>query len=785
MNGGNNMATKGMTVFSHQGEDYTINDQNIAGEFSASVTYAKGKHVYYQGNLYRFTAAHAAGAWSGSDVEAIEIGEEVKNAIEIIEDIKTENYYVKSGTGVISFFEDSHVASGDKIAFILVNNANTNQMTVYGMYGETLDDGYDTLIAYYDKNSYETVVTASRNYNKINFYISSTSFIIAARLIRQNGTLDTIPDADTMKIYHANRATAQVHDRTYSSGDEIYFRVFNRSSDSVTFQLYGMYDAAGSGSDMLLAEMEPDTGIREVTLKRAYHHLQVAVAPYSSSYSDNYDFGIVKANKKSLIKDVYNLLYRDTYEIASTNGGSVEFLKYRGISKDEIINIKILAGTSTNITLYGYYGETINDGYDTLATGLYASNNPIRIKAGRNYHHIYAYSTGTGTSVGYYVEENSQVENDYDMRVYFSSKPTAQVHDCGFSQGESIYFRIKDSEAQGQQYQLYGIYTYNQNDGADLLLNFVSKEAGIQKVTLSRNYHHLQVAVQPWDAGFSTSYEFGIMRSSKANILDDIWRLTNKDTGSIGNDLYKAFKRVGVVGDSLSVGYMYNKSTETATARMLEYSWPKVVMKETGVPWLNLGTAGQNVLTWCSNATYGKVQAEAVGNKCQAYIIGLGENDQSDSDRGCPLGTPNDISDDYTQTATTYYGGYARIIEILKHLNPDCKIFCLTNPRSGENRDTYNEAVRYITETYFASDSSVILVDIAKDYPEMFNGSSFLPEDSVAVGGGHYSAQGYARIASIMEKAISGAMEDSYASMCNIAFISYDTGEPTANTMTE
>lgn len=780
------MATKGMTVFSHQGEDYTINDPNIAEEFSASEAYEKGKHVYYQGNLFRFTQEHAAGAWSGSDVEAVEIGEEMNNMMATMEDIKTENYFVKSGTGVISFFEDVHVKSGDRIAYILVNNTNAKQLNVYGIYGETLDDGYDTIVSYYDKNSYETIITATRNYNKINFYISGTSFIIAARLIRQDGKLNTIPDTDTMKIYHASRATAQVHDRTYEAGDEIYFRVFNRSSDSVTFQLYGMYDVAGSESDFLISGMKPESGIRKITLKRAYHHLQVAVAPYSSSYSDAYDFGIVKANKDSLIKDVYNLLYRDTYEIASASGGSVEFLKYRGVSKDEILNIKIFSGTSTNIVLYGYYGETINDGYDTLATGLYAnSNNPIRIKAGRNYHHIFAYSTGSNISVGFYIEENNQNENGSDMRDYSSSKPTSQIHDCGFSQGENIYFRIKESEAQGHQYQLYGIYTYNQSDGVDLLLNFVSKEAGIQKVTLSRDYHHLQVAVQPWDAEFNTLYEFGILRSNKANILDDIWRLTNKDSGSIGNDLYKSFKKVGVVGDSLSVGYMYDKRTGTATARMLAYSWPKVVMKETGVPWLNLGTAGQNVLTWCSNATYGKVQAEALGNKCQAYIIGLGENDQSDSDRGCPLGTASDISDDYTQTATTYYGGYARIIEILKHLNPDCKIFCLTNPRSGENRDTYNDAVRYIVNSYFADDSSVILVDIAKDYPEVFNGSSFLPEDSVAVGGGHYSAQGYARIASIMEKAISGAMEDNCASMYNIAFIAYDTEDPTPNTMTE
>ena len=253
------------------------------------------------------------------------------------------------------------------------------------------------------------------------------------------------------------------------------------------------------------------------------------------------------------------------------------------------------------------------------------------------------------------------------------------------------------------------------------------------------------------------------------------------------SDLYKTFKKVGVVGDSLSVGYMYNKETETATSRMLEYSWPKQAMRDAGGnPWLNLGTSGQNVLTWCSNATYGKVQAEASGNKCQAYIIGLGENDQSDGARGVPLGTSSDIVDDYTQVATTYYGGYARIIQILKHINPDCKIFCLTNPRTGgDARAEYNVAVRYIAGTYYTAEDNVFLVDLANNDAQLFNGGTFLPTDAADITGGHYSAVGYTRIATVIESAIDKAIEANQAQFVDVAFVAYDTGTPTANTMTE
>lgn len=72
------MATKGMSVFSHGGEDYTINDPNIADEFSASVNYNAGDFTYYQGTLYRFSSAHPAGSWDASDVYAVKVGSAIQ-----------------------------------------------------------------------------------------------------------------------------------------------------------------------------------------------------------------------------------------------------------------------------------------------------------------------------------------------------------------------------------------------------------------------------------------------------------------------------------------------------------------------------------------------------------------------------------------------------------------------------------------------------------------------------------------------------------------------------------
>lgn len=84
------MATKGMTVFTQNGEDFIINDPNIANEFSTGTAYAVGDHVTYQGKLYVFTAAHSAGAWNAAHVVQKIIGEELnENEAAIAEEAAT------------------------------------------------------------------------------------------------------------------------------------------------------------------------------------------------------------------------------------------------------------------------------------------------------------------------------------------------------------------------------------------------------------------------------------------------------------------------------------------------------------------------------------------------------------------------------------------------------------------------------------------------------------------------------------------------------------------------
>ena len=55
---------------------------DLAADFSTSVNYVQGDYVNYNGDIYRFTSNHTAGAWIGSDATRIIVTTEFKNPVQ-------------------------------------------------------------------------------------------------------------------------------------------------------------------------------------------------------------------------------------------------------------------------------------------------------------------------------------------------------------------------------------------------------------------------------------------------------------------------------------------------------------------------------------------------------------------------------------------------------------------------------------------------------------------------------------------------------------------------------
>lgn len=52
---------------------------SVAPIFDSTAAYTAGSYCNYNGQIYRFTADHAAGSWTGSDVTAVNVGGELSN----------------------------------------------------------------------------------------------------------------------------------------------------------------------------------------------------------------------------------------------------------------------------------------------------------------------------------------------------------------------------------------------------------------------------------------------------------------------------------------------------------------------------------------------------------------------------------------------------------------------------------------------------------------------------------------------------------------------------------
>ena len=227
------------------------------------------------------------------------------------------------------------------------------------------------------------------------------------------------------------------------------------------------------------------------------------------------------------------------------------------------------------------------------------------------------------------------------------------------------------------------------------------------------------------------------------------------------NDLIGAFMKVGVIGDSLSVGHIQDRDDTSASPRQLDYSWVSFLAKDTGSEYVHLGRSGATTKSWFTDAQ-GYTEFVKSENLCQAYIICLGANDVA----YVSLGSRSDIDlTDKTKNGDTYYGNYAKIIQTIKEVNPTAKIFTMTMPTPRINAN-YNNAVREITEMF----DDCFLVDLERNYDNYFS-TGVIRSDYV---NGHYTALGYRAIASVNKIALSNTIAENYVSFHNIDEIPYN-----------
>ncbi len=192
------------------------------------------------------------------------------------------------------------------------------------------------------------------------------------------------------------------------------------------------------------------------------------------------------------------------------------------------------------------------------------------------------------------------------------------------------------------------------------------------------------------------------------------------------------FLHVGCIGDSLASGESYwNDGGTTQGADFYQYSWGQYLARKTGNKYYNWSKGGLSTKMWLTS----EYATECFDGQhlCEAYIIGLGQND---ANYNYTIGTSADIDlTNYNNNADTFYGSYGKIIQKIKEVQPQAKIFVVTDPNTSTNNKGYNTPIRDMATIF----ENVYVVDLQM-YALKYMQSPVL---IAQLRGGHFNAYGY------------------------------------------
>lgn len=164
------------------------------------------------------------------------------------------------------------------------------------------------------------------------------------------------------------------------------------------------------------------------------------------------------------------------------------------------------------------------------------------------------------------------------------------------------------------------------------------------------------------------------------------------------------FEKVGVCGDSYTIGSIYNENGYVKDCPNL--SWGKIMGRLNGINVSIFARRGSDTENYQTREDCLPLLLSS--EPMNAYILCLGINDKA----SVTLGSINDIHDDYTTNPNTYYGNYGKIIAQIKNHAPNSVLFISQLFTVGIPNSSYYWAKNAITE--IANKFNMIVIDTAK-----------------------------------------------------------------------
>ena len=216
----------------------------------------------------------------------------------------------------------------------------------------------------------------------------------------------------------------------------------------------------------------------------------------------------------------------------------------------------------------------------------------------------------------------------------------------------------------------------------------------------------------------------------------------------------EAFKRVTVIGDSITVGFMPNVGRSGGITDT-SYSWQNHVFKDAEISTCAKG--GASARTFFTDTVL-NTSLNSIPSNSQCVVIYLGTNPvKDDSDTELPYGTASDVVASYDATPTeTWVGYYSKLIKTVQHICPNTPIIIVGLVLQTQRNPTIELC---------ADECGIIYVDGSR-----FNNNEWNIADNNDWW--HCTAIGYIGRANVMRKAINYAISQNLATFNAIQTIS-------------
>lgn len=336
-------------------------------------------------------------------------------------------------------------------------------------------------------------------------------------------------------------------------------------------------------------------------------------------------------------------------------------------------------------------------------------------------------------------------------------------------QGDTIAFSVN-----GSAFSVTFVYAFTSSQ------TYISRTSNISTYSVPNGVSYIRVCIfnseiEKFQVEQTTVTEYVPYAVSSDDLFTTIQKVKDNFPGAnplsgIENTpgLISCFLNVGCIGDSLASGVAVYKDQSgnivVNSQNRYQYSWGQYLARMTGNTYYNWSAGGLRTDSWLNSAY--ATECFDGEHLCQAYIIGLGQNDNN-KNHGSDLGTINDINTaNYNNNADTFYGRYAKIIQKIKEVQPKAKIFVITDPNDSVNTNGYNTAIRNIAQLF----DNVYVLDM-RAYWSTAPCNEFLENQKRY---GHFNAVGYYIIAKMIMTYIDYIMEHNYEDFREIENIGTD-----------